>query len=232
MKFKKSAIALTAAGLVSMVGPAWAGTSGPPYDVYVNGSSATATYPVRATSTNTHFQVLAFGVFPVDMYCTNVEFTGDATDGVHAGTGVSGTGVATLNHSTWSGCTYGSSPVTVTPNHTVPWSLNATGGATSATTDNVAGNVSGVKVAVSVSSPSCNFSVTGKANGTFDEANQQVHISETSGNLTLTVPAGGCSLFATGDPAKFWGDFDVKTYANQTDFNNNVPMTGTPINLV
>jgi hypothetical protein len=217
VKLKKTAVAVAATGLVALAGPAW---SAGPYDIAVNGDTSGTQYDFVATSTDSHFQVLAFGFIPVDMYCDTVEFTGT----VNTGAGVSGANAATMTGSTWSNCDYNGNLVVVTPDHTPAWALNATGTATSGTTDVVAGDASGINVNVDVSSPACNFDVTGFADLSLDEANQSLEVNENSGNLQISNP--GCSLFGQGDPASFDATFDVVT----KDASGN-PIPGTAVTI-
>ncbi len=217
------AAALAGIALCTSGGAAWAGA---PYTVSVAGSES-GDYPIRASSTDVHFRVLAFGFIPVDWYCSKVEFTGK----VHAGANTTGGDLATLESSTWQGCDYASSPWAITADHAVPWSLNLTGTATAGTTDVIPGNVSGVNLDVAIASPSCNFTLTGRFDTALDEATQLIVVSDNDGLLNLTVPAGGCTLFATGDPVDPDGTFAVKTYADQTDLDNDLPISGTPIDI-
>ena len=75
--------------------------------------------------------------------CSSVQISGY----LHTGS----TGVnpyASITGSTWSGCT---GPATLTPHHTPPWQLPGTGAATGGTSDNIAGSVDNINIAMSAS---------------------------------------------------------------------------------
>ena len=198
MRLKKTMVGAAAAGLALIAAPASAAT----VNVAV-GSNTSGTHSISATSTNTQFTVLAFGFIPTTMTCSSVGFSGNAIAGSTAT-------VATLSGSTWTTCSYSGGSITPTGNHSTPWSLVATGGYTNGTSDNVTGQIQGVDVDVSVSSPSCSFNVSGAANGTFNESPQTLVVNENAGNLLIS--GSTCtSMFANGDPASFTGTFSVSS---------------------
>lgn len=197
MRFKKTATIAAALGVVALAGPAFA--AGPPYTVTAAGN-ASGTYAYTATSNGVTFTV-HHGTTNQVMTCSKVVVGGNVT----AGTSVNP--VATITNSTWSGCLFSGQNVVVTPNHNPAWTLWGTGPASTGTNDSVAGQVRGANVGVSVLGGACTFNVTGAANGTFNENNgvgQNIAISETAGNLTISGTSFGCfNVISNGDPADF-----------------------------
>jgi hypothetical protein len=222
MKFRKSIVAVAVTGLVALAGPAW---SSGPHDVGVDGDTSGTPYFFSATSTDAHFGILAFGFIPFDWYCDAITFFGTVNTGVD----VSGADAATITSSTWSNCDYAGNPWTHTPDHTPSWSIDLTGSASAATSDVVAGDLSGLNLNIDISSPACNFDVTGSMDLSFDEANQRLQIDENDGSLFSSNP--GCSLFSQGDPMSFDATFDLDAYATLYDLVEDNPIAGTPITI-
>src|SRR5690348_2385265 len=147
MKFKKTATIAAALGVVALAGPAFA--AGPPYTVTANGATS-GDHAYAAESTSVTFTV-HHGATNQVMTCSDVKVGGN----VHAGTGINP--VASITSSTWSGCFFGTSPVTVTPNYTTPWNLTGTGAASTGTNDHVAGYVGAINTGVSTLGGACTF---------------------------------------------------------------------------
>jgi hypothetical protein len=217
MKLKKVTIAVAVIGILSVAGPAWA--SGP-YDVGVDGDTSGTQYDFSAQSGDWTLAVLAYGFIPVYITCEGVALEGT----VNTGAGVSGANALTIIASDWTDCDYNGSPVAITPDHAPPWSIDFTGNATSGTSDIVRGTLSGIDLNVDISSPACNFDVTGSVDLLFDEANQEIVVDEDDGSFQVSNP--GCSLFSQGDPASFDVTFDTDVF----DSNDNV-IPGTALTI-
>jgi hypothetical protein len=188
-----------AAALVAIAGPALAGVT-PPYGVSVGGSSTAADHAYTAHSSSITFTVHS-NVGPQVMTCTDVTVAGN----VHAGPSGENP-IASITSSTWNDCKFNSNDVSVSQNGT--WNVTGTGTATSGTTDNVAGNITGADANVSFAT--CGFEVTGSAAGTFDEANQQIDVNETGGHLSIASAGIGCfGILSAGNTADFVGNFTI-----------------------
>jgi hypothetical protein len=215
MKLIKLGVATAALSSLAFAAPAMAA---PPYDVLVGGSSADADYPFTGTAAPIDF--VAHGLFgDIEMFCDQAEATGV----VHGGAGQSGADVATIQDSTWTGCV-GPLGLDMTVVSSGDWLLNVTDTSVTgppAGDAEVTGNISQVSAYVfaTFDEGGCAFTVTGEADGHFDEVNQDLVVAEdgtvSNGNdLTISVAGGGstCSgLIADGDQASFDGSFDVAT---------------------
>jgi len=206
---RKSLLTLPAAAALVLAAPALA-VAAPPYTVAVGGSTATADHAFTASSGPINFTTL--GAFPNAMTCGSAGASGN----VHAGTGKSGTAPsgqpATIANTTWNNCSeqFGT-PLTVA--HSGSWYLEATDTSVSTGgTDNVDGRISNIKAHVYDASGGCDFWVEGVADGHFDEANQDVVVTEdgSDGSLAVTTVSGSClGMVAPGDPAAFSGTFSL-----------------------
>ncbi|GAB3070717.1 hypothetical protein [Nocardioides zeae] len=204
MKLRTLAAGAAVAAVVTVSSPAFA--AGPPYTVSVGGSSAAGTHAISATSTGTvTFNARNTSGTIINMNCSSVTGSGTVT----SGTGVNP--VATIATTTWTGCTIPGGAATVTHNGT--WNITGTG--TNATTGNetIAGYVGGANASVrTTSNPNiCRFTVTGQANGSFNEATQQLNISQTgySSNLTLSNVVGCLGQLQNGNPANMVANLNV-----------------------
>lgn len=202
MKFKKTAAALAATGLVALAGPAMAAG---PYQVDV-GTNTTGSFAFTgATSSGINF-VVDGNSGPINMTCTSATASGTIVAGANA----TGNGVANITGTTWSGCTGLGLNLSVT--HSGTWKLNATGTATAAATDNVAGNVGSVAASVAAPFGACSFTVAGKVNGAYKEATKELAVNESgfTGNLSVGSTVTGClGLISPGAAADFVGTFNI-----------------------
>lgn len=215
MKLITLGVATAALSSLAFAAPAMAA---PPYDVLVGGSSADADYPFTGTAAPIDF--VAHGPFgDIEMFCDEAEATGN----VHGGAGQSGADIATIQSSTWTGCV-GPLGLDMTVVSSGNWLLNVTDTSVTgppAADAQVVGNISQVNAYVyaTFDEGGCAFTVTGSADGHFDEVNQDLAVAEdgtvTTGNkLTISVAGGGstCSgLVSNGSQASFGGTFDVAT---------------------
>lgn len=214
MKLMKLGVATAALSSLAFAAPAMAA---PPYDVLVGGSGADADYPFTGTAAPIDF--IAHGsVFDVEMDCAQSVATGT----VHGGPGQSGANVATIANTTWTDCT-GPLGLDMTVEHVGQWELNVTDTTVTgppAADAAVEGNISNVGAYVYATNDEagCAFTVSGVADGHFDEVNQDLVVAEdglgTGDTLTISVAGGGstCSgLIADGDTASFGGTFGVAT---------------------
>lgn len=223
MKLMKLGVATAALSSLAFAAPAMAA---PPYDVLVGGSSADTDYSFTGTASPIDF--VAHGAFlDVEMDCQQSVATGL----VHGGPGQSGAEVATIANSTWTDCT-GPLGLDMTVEHVGQWALNVTDttvtGPPAADTA-VEGNISevGAYVYATNDEAGCAFTVSGVADGHFDEVNQDLVVAEdglgTGDTLTISVAGGGstCSgLISDGDPASFAGSFGVTTSGGAIDITD------------
>ncbi|MFB9314526.1 hypothetical protein [Nocardioides plantarum] len=194
------AVAASAA-ILAMAGPA---TAAGPYTLTVGGSS-TGTPAFTGTTTSAG---ISFNTPLVAMSCTSATATGTLAPG----TGVSGAAIASINATTWSGC-IGPLGLPMTVSGSGSWKLNATGTATTGTSDNVAGNISGVTATVSQTGnpTACSFKVTGVVDGIFKEGTSQLQVTPPTavGSLVISNVVGCYGLVANGDPADFNGTYNI-----------------------
>lgn len=198
MKFKHLAAGAAAAAIVAVSSPAFA--AGPPYTVSVGGSSAAGSHSITAASTGAvSFSARNNAGTVINMNCTSVSGSGTVT----SGTGLSQ--IASIGATTWTGCTIPGGAATVTQSGT--WTVNGTGTNASAGNETIAGNVGNVSAGVfTTANPAvCSFNVTGFARGSFNEATQQLVVSETgyTGNLKLSNVSGCLGRLQNGNPANF-----------------------------
>lgn len=220
MKIKKATVLAGALGLgaLALAGPALATST--PTNVSVGGSTAAASYNLTASAPNTLTFSVQRSTTPLNMTCTSGAVPASPVSTVQGGPGV--TNIATLNKVNFSGCTGPGGALTVTTSGA--WTLHRTGGTvTSAQTDVVSGHIENITAVVS--NTVCEFTVTGQADGTFNEATQTLTINETGfdGDLDVvrsTNPAKAClNQVPTTSVANFGGAFSVTT-------------SGGPVNLV
>ncbi len=204
MKLKHLAAGAVSVSLVALAGPAFA--AGPPYTVSVGGSSAAGTHAITANSVGTvKFSAKNSAGTIVNMNCTSVAGAGQVT----SGTGVNP--VATITSTTWSGCTIPGGAATVSQVGT--WNVTGTGGNATAGTETVAGTIGNVTAGIqTTANPNvCKFTATGAPTGSFDEAGQQLRISEVgyTGNLTLSNVSGCLGRLQNGNAADFEANLAV-----------------------
>jgi hypothetical protein len=201
MKIKHAAIGTAALALagVAVAGPALA--TGNAYTVAVGGSSAAGTHNITATTTGT----LSFAVPTLSMGCSSANVPASPASTVTSGTGV--VDIASINKINFVGCTGPGGSLAVTTSGT--WKLHGTSAATSGATDVVTGHVE--NITANVSNAVCKFTVTGKADGSFDEATQKLTIAETgfSGDLKVSNVTGCLGQVTNGQNANFSGVFNV-----------------------
>ncbi len=201
MKIKHAAVGTAALALagVAVAGPALA--TGNAYTVAVGGSSAAGTHNITATTTGS----LSFAVPTLTMGCSSAAVPASPASTVASGTSI--TDIASINKINFTGCTGPGGALAVT---TVgSWKLHGTSAATAGATDVVSGHVD--NITANVSNAVCKFTVTGKANGSFDEATQKLTVSETgfTGNLKVSAVTGCLGQVQNGQNANFSGVFNV-----------------------
>jgi hypothetical protein len=205
---RTAACAATAAlSLATMASPSWATT----YTVAVDGNSSGTAFPYTTTQMSAPTFVV-HRASPVTWSCTAVSFNGN----IHSGNAAPQVDVNSAS-SNWSGCALNGATITVTPVNS--WYFNATGVATSGTSDVVAGTVnqSGTTFAtVSTLSGLCSFQLAGSMSASYDEASQRLVVNEvatslTVGNLKVVAPvSSGCVGFAAvGNAVDFTGAWNI-----------------------
>lgn len=207
MKLKHSLVAGATLGLVAVAGPALA--TGSASTVAVGGNSTAGQSPVTATSDGplTFQAEKPDGTF-LTMNCTSGNVPASPASYVNRGTGV--TNIATLNKVNFVSCTGPGGALTVTT--APPWQLHRTGAVTAGATDVIAGHLEGIRA--TARNPVCSFTVTGGADGTFNEGNQKLTINETangSNDLTVSGVTGCLGQVKNGGKAKFSGTFTTTT---------------------
>lgn len=207
MRFKKTSAGLAAGGLALIAGPAMA--SGLGTTVSVGGSTAGADHPITATSGPIQFDVLNDAGVVISMTCESA--TVKAPSSVHSGTGV--VDLATIAPTMeWTKCQGPGGTLNVT--NVGDWHLHRDGSATTGL-ETVPGHVDDVTAQVDSAIPGiCSFTVTGQAEGAFDETNQTLTVTETGfdGDLTIASvdPGAPClGQIQAGNPANFQGVFNV-----------------------
>jgi hypothetical protein len=204
MKIKNTAIgaAALALGAVAVAGPALA--TGSTYAVSVGGSSAAGTHNITASA-----GAISFAVPLVTMSCTSANVPASPASTVTSGPSV--TDIAAINQVNFGGCTGPGGSLTVTTSGS--WTLHGTGAATSGSSDVVAGHIE--NITARVFNAACDFTVTGTARGSFDEATQKLTINEpggTGGQLKVTSVSASkpcLSKVKVNDIASFNGVFTV-----------------------
>jgi len=172
MKFKRFTALAVAGATLLITGTAWA--AGPPYTVSVGGSSAPGTHAVTAASTGpVKYSIKNNAGTIVNMQCASISGTGTVTSGSSVNP------VAKIASTTWSGCRFPGGTLTFTQSGT--WNLVGTGSNATPGTETIAGYVGNMTINthMAMNPAICKFTVTSTANGSFDEATQQVKISET-----------------------------------------------------
>lgn len=213
LKTKFAAVGAVGVALFMAAGPALAS---PPYAVtvgsYTSGDhTITAAATVQSDGLAVHFQALDPIAGLIDMNCTSSTASGV----VHAGSNKNP--VADITAVTFGGCQIPGGAATVTATNpdsssSLPWSVNGTGPATSATTDDIAGRIDGVAahVALTASPSMCSFDVAGHATGDFDEATQTLNVSDlTFSDLTLSNVGPCLGQLHDGDPATFEASYPL-----------------------
>ena len=194
-----TAVAATATLGLSM-GTAWAThqyvvSGGPSYTAESDGQIDFVVYDENGNQT-------------VAMNCQTVEAEG----GVNAGTTSRPGVLATIDSTNWLDCTGpGGLNMAVTQNGV--WDIVGTGAATAGNSDVIDGfvdNADATVVDTDFGGAACTFTVSGTADGSFDEGNQQLNIDETAGNLVIDSVTAPClGVVDVNYTADFIGTFDV-----------------------
>lgn len=175
-------LAGAAAALCLAVGVGPAGATGNSVTVAVGGTSAQALHPVSAMTT----RYVWWGTPTFTWGCSSAKIPPSPVSEVQGGAVV--TDVLTVRALTFQGCGWpgGGLPTA----SAVPATLHVTGSATSGSADVVWGHLD--DLAIVSSNAICDFTVTGSARFTFNEATQQLAIEETgfTGNLTISNVRG------------------------------------------
>ncbi|MDQ1105108.1 hypothetical protein QE364_003051 [Nocardioides zeae] len=203
MKLRTLAAGAAATAFVIVSSPAFA--AGPPYTVSVGGSSAAASHSVSAASSGTvTFSMRNSSGTIYNMNCSSITGSGTVT----SGTGVNPIG--SITSTTWTGCTF-LGAMTITQNGT--WSVSGTGSNATTGSETIAGQVGNVNASLRTSSnPNiCRFTVTGQPRISFDEATQQLKISETgyTGNLAVSGVVGCLGALQNGNPMNMVATLNV-----------------------
>lgn len=199
MKIRTAVVALAATALVAMAGPA---SAAPPYTVSVNGDTTNGTHAYTASSTGP----VTLQAGSTTITCSSVLINGSILSGRSVANPV-----ASAATSTWGGCVSGGA-ATISPDHTPTWSLNATGTATNANTDDIVGNVGNVRLSASIMGGACSFSMTGSADDIFHETTQTIQVNESSGHMLVSSVSGFCfGDVASGDVVTMTGTFAVSS---------------------
>lgn len=201
MRIKHAALGGAVVALAGVVAAAPAMATGSSYTVAVGGSSAAGTHNITAASTGS----LSFAVPTLSMGCTSAAVPSSPASTVASGTGV--VDIASINKINFSGCTGPGGALTVTTSGS--WKLHGTSAASTAPSDVVSGHVENITAVVA--NPVCRFTVTGSANGSFDESTQQLNVNETgfTGNLKVSNVTGCLGQVQNGQSANFSGNFQV-----------------------
>lgn len=209
MRIKHATVGLAAAGLALLAGPALA--TGASHTVSVGGTNVTSpvafTAATPTTGTNVLFSARNNSGTIINLNCARATAAGTIQPGVD---------VASINSSTFIGCTAPGGPVTVS--QVGSWKLHSPNAYTPAL-QTVVGHVDNVEAGVqNTANPViCKFTVKGAgaslglANGTFNESTQSLAVSETgyTGNLTLQNVSGCGGQLQSGNPANFSATFAV-----------------------
>lgn len=198
------------------------------YTVSVNGSTTAGTHLFYASSVGGIDFSVWNGLIQTDMLCEAVNLEGE----VYSGTGIDPVGVVkavnrlntpeTFSHSEWKDCV-GPLGIDMTVVPLNEWEIHPDEvPVTPAQADVVDGYVSGpsdgdllARVYYTPGGPTgtfCNFIVTGRAIGEFDEAAQRLTINEVgrSGRLSILSATGNCGgLVPPGAVADFEGVFAI-----------------------
>lgn len=219
MRFKKTAALSAAAALVALAGPA---NAAPPWNVTVG--AATAPVPFSAYTKAPISFIVNGPAGQVGMSCGAASAAGI----IIPGSSTTGLRVAEIQGTSWSQCigpgglamnVWSAPPVPGVPT-SGKWPLNLTG----TTGPTWAGNISNINARVvskldSGGVPSCAFTVTGRANATFNTAQvsgnnnytQTLTVNQpfTTPNLTVSNITGCFGQLVAGNPASFTGSFKV-----------------------
>ncbi|OIV36035.1 hypothetical protein BIV57_18455 [Mangrovactinospora gilvigrisea] len=139
-----------------------------------------------------------------------------------SGTLASATGnpaqVGTIDNVTFTGCTsiLGSASVSNLPPSSTDaqWTIN--GSDYNASTGVTTGNIGNIKN-VAVTAASCQFTVGGKASGTYTNSSGVLAVNSVSGDLTISGVTAGCAgLVSNGDSPTFVGNYTVFTPSGGT----------------
>lgn len=210
MKFKKTAALLAAAALVVVASPA---TAAPPWVVTV-GAQTTGQVPFSAYTKAQIDFVVAGPAGPAAMRCGQAAAAGV----IYPGSYPTGLRVAEIEGSAWSKCIGpGSLPLNVYHAVDSKWRLNLTG-ASGPTWAGYIDNINAVVRAKGTASL-CSFTVTGRANATFNTAQvagnnnytQTLTVAQpnTTPNLLVSGVTGCLGTIANGNAASFNGSFKV-----------------------
>lgn len=198
MKVRSLFAVAGAAGLLA-AGTA-AATAAAPFNVVGGGAFTATAAPI------------SFSVPTSPMSCAQVDAEGTIFSGSTSGNPGGNTHVGDIDSTDWQGC-LGPLNLPMTVNQIGTWQVHIDAGEspTSAATDVLSGSIQNVEAYVyqTSSEGSCNFTVEGSAEGTFDEAGQLLSIDEANSNLTVTAVTGCYGRVLVNQNANFQGDFDV-----------------------
>lgn len=124
-------------------------------------------------------------------------------------TGVPVVDLVSFNAMTFSGCVGIAGPSTITM--TGAWKLHGTSAASSGMSDTITVHVDNIVASVrhAVNPAICSYTVTGKADGTFNEGPQSLVLTENGlgGDLTVSNVSGCLGQVTNGQAAPFTGNF-------------------------
>jgi len=192
MKLKfLSILAATTSMLVLGAGAASALT---PYTVSVGGSTAAGVHSFTATTSSFVTNIFS---------CTSATLGGTVTSGPSAVNPI-----ISITSLSVSGCGGHTASMAASP-----WDFYGTGPATTSTTGDIAGEVTGVSMHVGATPiPAvCSFDVTGFSAADFDGATQTLNLDDTggTGDLVLTNVSGCAGQWNDGDPLDVSASFPL-----------------------
>lgn len=202
MKMRRVVAGLAAAALVLVMGPAMA--SGNSYTVAVGGSEATADHTFTATSTGyfTWWWEKPDGSF-LKWPCSSATIPASPASYAHSGS--SRTDLLTVNKFFLNSCPGPGGALTAVAAGS--WRLHGTSPATPASNDVVKVHIE--DISITWSNAICRWTVSGGADGTFDEATQRITFDEqadgTGQSLTVTGVVGCLGQWKNGGKAKLEG---------------------------
>ena len=132
--------------------------------------------------------------------------SGTAPGSTTVGTGLSGTGIATIDgaNTTWTSCT-GPLGLAFTVSGAGTWTLNATGPTANGSTP---GTITGASAAVN--DPGiCSFNVNGGVTGSYTNSPPTLNVAADSSTLTISNVNGCLGIINEGDSATFVGSYSI-----------------------
>lgn len=193
--------------------------------------AANAATPVTVSpSTDTAFSAVAgplsASVPTTPFSCAQLDASGVILGGDTANNPGGDTHIADITDSYWQGClTFLSFPLTVQQVGTWEVHIDRNESPTSGQTDVLSGSIENIEAWVyqTSSQGSCNFTVTGSAEGVFDEATQVLTIDESNSNLTVTAVTGCYGRILVNQNMNFQADLAIGELGN--------PNTAIPVNI-